>query len=117
MDLQEALTMIKADPNCKISGDDSVLFIYRKINEADVYFISKQKLKTINFDAAFKVANKKPELWDAITGGNRFLPDYTTANKYTTIPMMLAANGSAFIIFRTTAKKDNKVGAAGNYYV
>ena len=117
MDLQEALTMIKADPDCKISGDDSVLFIHRKINEADVYFISNQKNKTINFNAAFKVADKKPELWDAVTGGNRFLPDYTTANKYTTIPMMLAANGSAFIIFRTPAKKDHKVVAAGNYPV
>ena len=117
MDMQEALTMIKAEADCKISGDDSVLFIHRKIDNADIYFISNQKNRSVKFDAAFKVIDKKPELWDAVTGNNRLLPDYTFKDKYTNIPMRLAANGSAFIIFRLKAQNINKVSVEGNYPV
>jgi len=113
--LQEALTMINAQPDCKINGDDSVLFIHRKISNDDIYFISNQKSKSINFDGVFKVTGKKPELWDAVTGGNRLLPAYTISTNTTTIPLMLAANGSAFIVFRAKDLGGKKVIAATNF--
>jgi hypothetical protein len=83
-----------------IAGDDSVLFIHRKIDDDDLYFISNQKNKPVSFDASFQVTGKKPELWDAVTGTSRLLPAYTTTNEATKIPLQLDANGSAFIIFR-----------------
>ena len=115
MELQDALTMINAMPDCKITGDDSVLFIHRKINDDDVYFISNQKNTTINFDAAFQVAGKKPALWDAVTGRRRLLPAYTTKGNTTTIPLVLPANGSAFIVFRIKDKAGKKLSVATNF--
>lgn len=115
MGLQEALTMIKAMPDCKINGDNAALFIHRKVNNDDVYFITNQKNEPINFDAVFKVAGKKPELWDAVTGNIRLLPAYTIAGNATTIPLTLEANGSAFIVFRKKETTPNKITGATNY--
>ena len=116
MDLQAALHKINATPDCKITGDDSVLFIHRKINGSDdVYFISNQKDKAIHFDAAFQVTGKKPELWDAVTAACRMLPAYTINKNVTTIPLVLDANGSAFIVFRVQAQTSDKLNAANNF--
>jgi hypothetical protein len=112
MSLQEALDRIKANPDCTITGDDSVLFIHRKIDADDLYFISNQKNKPVSFDASFHVTGKKPELWDAVTGTSRLLPVYQTGNAATTIPLMLDANGSAFIVFRT---KDTATARSGKH--
>lgn len=117
MPLQAALRMIKAMPGCTIAGDDAALFIHRKVNTDDVYFISNQKDKPIKFTAALQVTGKKPELWDAVTGTKRLLPDYTVANSTTTIPLMLEANGSVFIVFRLKDEAVHKATAASNFPV
>ena len=117
MPLQDALTMIKALPDCKIVGDDAALFIHRKVEGDDVYFISNQKDKPINFTAALQVTGKKPELWDAVTGTNRLLPDYTVANNTTTIPLMLEANGSAFIVLRLKDEGVHTATEASNFAI
>ncbi|MDN3656542.1 glycosyl hydrolase [Ferruginibacter paludis] len=115
MDLQEALTMINAAPDCKINGDDSVLFIHRKINNDDVYFLSNQKDKPISFDAALQVKGKQPELWNPVTGAHRLLPAYTIDKNETTISLKLHENESAFIVFRTPVVKTNNKNLKTNF--
>jgi hypothetical protein len=115
MDLQEALTMLQAVPDCKITGDDSVLFIHRKINNDDVYFLSNQKNKAINFDACLQVKNKQPEWWNPVTGEHRLLPAYTLDKSQTTISLKLHENESGFIVFRTPALNAKKATAATNF--
>ncbi|MEO5889391.1 MAG: glycosyl hydrolase [Ferruginibacter sp.] len=100
MELVDALQLIKADPDCKINGDDSVLFIHRKISGDEVYFLSNQKNKSISFEATFRASGKTAELWDAVTGRTKSLKTFTDDGSATTIPLELAAYESAFIIFR-----------------
>lgn len=100
MNMQEALNLIGVAPDFKTEKNDPVLFIHRKLNNGSVYFISNQKNETINIAAQFRVTGKKPELWDAVTGTVRNLPSFYSTATHTTIPLKLAANESAFIIFR-----------------
>jgi len=116
MDLQQALLTIGAMPDFTTTGDDSVLFIHRSINAGDdLYFISNQKNKVIHFDAAFRVMGKQPELWDAVTGKKRLLPAFETGKNSTSIPLILEANGSAFIVFRSKAKGKADKNPAANF--
>lgn len=113
--LQDALRLVHAAPDCIIDGDDSVLFIHRKINADEVYFISNQKEKAISFTATFKVTGKQPELWDAVTGQRRLLPDFISNKNTTSIPLQLPANGSAFIVFRSKAAQTAETISATNF--
>jgi hypothetical protein len=106
MDMQEALKLIKVIPDFKTDQSNSVLFIHRQLNNGAVYFISNQKNEAVTFTAQFRVAGKKPELWDAVTGVVRDLPSFYQTKATTTIPMRLAPNESAFVVF----KKDGKTG-------
>ena len=117
MDLQEALTMIKAMPDFTTNTDASILFIHRKINNGDVYFISNQQDKRVDFDASFLVIGKKPELWNPVTGTSRLLPAYTSSKNETTVPLVLEPNESAFIVFRVKTEmniaKSNAINFSG----
>ncbi len=108
IDLQAALTLIGAAPDCSITGDDGILFTHRKCGNDDIYFLSNQNNRTTHFRASFHSTGKRPELWDAVTGHTRLLPEYTTSTDNTTIPLQLEANGSAFIIFHETLTTDAK---------
>lgn len=103
MALQELLDLIQVKPDLKITSGDPVLFIHRTLKDGEVYFLSNQQEQTIKFTAQFRVAGKIPELWDPVTGSTRPLPDYTQTPNGTSVPLELAATGSAFIIFRNAS--------------
>jgi hypothetical protein len=100
MDMQEALDFIRVAPDFKTAKNDSVLFIHRQLSGGSVYFISNQKNETVDITPQFRVTGKKPELWDAVTGTVRDLPSFRQTASGTTIPMRLAPNESAFVVFR-----------------
>jgi hypothetical protein len=100
MDMQEALNLIKVIPDFTADGNNDIPFIHRQLQDSEIYFISNQKNETVNTTAQFRVAGKKPELWDAVTGTYRDLPAFTQATATTTIPLQLAPSESAFIVFR-----------------
>ena len=104
MQLQEALDLIKVIPDVRIAQNKSTLFIHRKLVDGSVYFISNQENKAVEIAPQFRVTGKRPELWDAVNGSVRELPQYTQSNGVTTVPLRLAPSESAFIIFRQDAK-------------
>ena len=117
MALQTALDMIDARPDCIITGADSVLFIHRKLQQDDIYFLSNQTGNKISFHASFKVTGKQPELWDAVSGTSRLLPQYSSSQNNTDIPLTLAENGSAFIVFTTKNNNRKHADSALNFPV
>jgi len=104
MDMQEALDRIRLIPDFKTTND-AIPFIHRQLKDGSIYFISNQKNEPVNLVAQFRIAGKKPELWDAVTGTIRDLPSFTQTGHTTSIPLRLAPNGSAFIIFRKDGTK------------
>jgi len=100
LDLQEALNEIAVLPDVKLQAEDTALFIHRTLGNGEIYFISNQADKKIDIKPTFRVQGKRPELWNAVTGEQRDLPEFTQDEKTTTVPLSLEAYESAFIIFR-----------------
>jgi len=109
LDLQQAMNQLGMVPDFSIAPNDPVLFIHRRTAEGEIYFVSNQSDKKININPAFRVSGKAPELWNAITGKMRDLPQYTSSKNTTSIPLQLEAYESAFVIFRKPA-----LAASGN---
>ncbi|ASU34724.1 glycosyl hydrolase [Mucilaginibacter xinganensis] len=105
MSLQEALNLVKVIPDIKTEKTDSVLFIHRRLQKGSVYFLSNQTNKSIAINPKFRIAGKRPELWDPATGKVRVLPAYTQNSSTTSVPLSLAPLESAFIVFTKPGKK------------
>lgn len=102
--LQEALNTMNVSPDVSFPDGIPLLWIHRRMKDADIYFITNQGENKIAFNASFRIDGKQPELWDPLDGMIRDLPDYeTTDNKTTTVPLELGPTGSAFIVFRKKA--------------
>jgi hypothetical protein len=115
MDMQQALDLVNVIPDCKFSTANHVLFIHRRIKDGEVYFISNQNNIDIDMDAAFRVHDKAPELWDAVTGRARDLSSYQQTAQVTTVPLKLVPYQSAFIVFRKNSTKSMITHEAINY--
>ncbi|HVU55960.1 MAG TPA: glycosyl hydrolase [Puia sp.] len=66
----------------------------------DVYFVSNKRDSVVRTEASFRVGNGAPELWDAVTGRRRVLPEYIIKEGMTVAPMVLQPYESFFVVFR-----------------
>lgn len=103
MDMQTALDYLKIVPDFAVAKADPVLFIHRKDENKELYFVSNQSQERISFAPDFRITGKQPELWDAVTGAKRKLVDFTQKGGVTTIPLQLEPLESAFIVFKDPA--------------
>lgn len=115
MTMEEAFDLIKTPPDFKITNGDPALFIHRSINEGEVYFISNQKNAPVKIEATFRVTGLSPQLWNAIDGSIRDLPNFTDNGKTIAVPLELAPNESVFIVFTKDGVKPDT--AKPNYPV
>jgi hypothetical protein len=75
-------------------------WIHRRINEAEVYFIANLRGVDARGEFTFRVANRRPALWDAVTGEIRSLPEYRQENGLTIVPLQFAPRQSEFVVFQ-----------------
>jgi hypothetical protein len=81
-------------------ADANFLFTHRTSPEAEIYFITNQKDRDEKIDAAFRIKGRQPELWDAVTGECRVLPEWSQEAEQTVVPLAFAPKQSWFIVFR-----------------
>lgn len=108
--MQEVLDKAGVAPDVALEEGDPVLFIHRTLPDGDIYFVSNQAATEIQLNPTFRVQGKQPELWDAVHGTLRELPEFIERDGGTAVPLELDAYESAFIIFRkaaTTASGQN----------
>ena len=105
MDLQQALDSIHVMPDVHLADQDTALFIHRTLDDGEIYFVSNQSDKSISIHPTFRVHGKLPELWNAITGEQRDLPEFTMNEQTTSVPLTLDGYESAFIIFRKDGRQ------------
>jgi hypothetical protein len=53
----------------------------------------------------FRIVNKAPELWDAVSGEHYFARAYSPAEDATVVPLKLGPCGSQFIVFRDSSER------------
>jgi hypothetical protein len=78
------------------------MFLHRKLDDADIYFVDNRQDRAESVDATFRVEGKTPELWDAATGESK-PASYRIADGRTTVPLHLDPYGSIFVVFRAAA--------------
>ena len=106
--LDEAFAALKVAQDFSYTGTDAqLLYIHRHLKDGDAYFVSNREAKPVTAAATFRVAGNAPELWDAITGKSA-PASYKIADGRTTVPLVLAANGSIFVVFRKVAKASSR---------
>jgi hypothetical protein len=80
-------------------------WIHRRDGGTEIYFVCNQTAAAASATVAFRVAGKRPELWDAITGSVRDLPDYREQGGRTLVPLQFAPRESWFVVFRTKGRE------------
>lgn len=101
MTMQEALDRTEVMPDVRLDESSPLAYIHRTLPDGDIYFISNQSDKKIRVTPTFRVAGKQPELWDAVHGSLRDLPEFDDDGRGTTVPLELDCYESAFVIFRS----------------
>ncbi|WP_316843847.1 glycosyl hydrolase [Pedobacter psychrodurus] len=76
-----------------------VRYTHRTGKDWDIYFVSNSTNAEINFKATFRTVKGSPQLWDAITGKSRRVPEFSVTKGKTLIPLELAPYQSCFIVF------------------
>ncbi|UOQ96730.1 DNA-binding protein [Hymenobacter sp. 5317J-9] len=80
-----------------------IAWTHRTDTQFDIYFISNQLDSARTIDLSLRVAGRKPELWDAVTGEIRPATNWKIENGRTLLPLRLDRNGSVFVVFREPA--------------
>ena len=86
----------------KPEADTTLMFLHRKLDDGEVYFVDNRGDRAEIVDATFRVDGKAPELWDAVTGVMQPV-SYRIADGRTTVPLHLDPYGTAFVMFRKPA--------------
>jgi hypothetical protein len=86
----------------KPQNDTRILFVHRKLDGGDIYFLANRNDRDERVDATFRVTGKAPELWYAETGKSE-PASYKIAEGRTTVPLHLEPWGTVFVVFRKPA--------------
>jgi hypothetical protein len=87
----------------KAKGDTNLLFVHRKLEDGDLYFVDNRNDRDEALDASFRVTGKEAELWHADTGTME-PASFQIAGGRTTVPLHLEPWGTVFVVFRRPAK-------------
>jgi hypothetical protein len=90
-------------------------WIHRREGPTDIYFISNQDATNVAVTVVFRVADKQPELWDAVTGEIRDLPKWHSEKPRSVVPLRFAPRQSLFIVFRKPSKDEDRESAGPNF--
>ncbi|HEY1901473.1 MAG TPA: glycosyl hydrolase [Terracidiphilus sp.] len=83
----------------KPESDARLLFVHRKLDDGDLYFVDNRNDRNETVDATFRVTSKAPELWHADSGTMEPV-SYKIADGRTTVPLKLEPWGTVFVVFR-----------------
>jgi hypothetical protein len=100
--LGDVFNALKVAPDfdfTKPESDTRLLFVHRKLQDSDLYFVDNRSDREETVDASFRVTGKAPELWYAETGTSKPV-SYKIADGRTTVPLHLEPWGTVFVVFR-----------------
>jgi hypothetical protein len=101
-DIEGALASILLSPDFSYGAtqsDSSLLFVHRRLEDGDLYFVDNREDRAEHIEARFRVAGKIPELWHADTGSTEMV-SYRREGDQTLVPLNLGPDESVFVVFR-----------------
>lgn len=82
--------------------DSSVVWIHRRMPQAEIYFVANQKDRAEDLEVRLRVADRDVELWHPDTGAID-AGDYQITDGRTRVPLHLDPYGSVFVVLRHAA--------------
>ena len=103
--LKETLDRIGLKPDFEaVDKSQKFNFIHRVIDGVDVYFVSNQQDNAVTADCVFRVAGKKPELWDSQRAVVEPAAVWQIRNDCTQVSLTLEPEESVFVVFSDKAQ-------------
>lgn len=98
----EVLSRLKILPDLTTDHGDpkEVMYIHRKIEDLDVYFVFNQQNKQLHREILFRVSGKSPEIWDPASGIVQTPAIYSFEGNQTRIPVSLKPYESKIFVFK-----------------
>ncbi len=90
----------KITPLIQFPGASGIAGTARQTRNEILFFVANATDKTNTFTASFRIAGKRPELWDAENGSIRFAPVWRQKDGRTEVDLTLTAYRSIFVVFR-----------------
>ncbi len=75
-------------------------YIHRRLSDGDLYFVANTSIHPLQTTCTLRTAGRQPEWWNPITGVMRDLPNCSTSNGLTHLPIRLGSLESGFVVFR-----------------
>jgi len=97
--LREVFAVLDEIPDVACSPKE-ILWTHRTAPDFDLYFVSNQTEQPIDFAPEFRVAGRRPELWDPLAGKVVEPAIFETLPCATRVPLRLDPAGSVFVVFR-----------------
>ncbi len=108
--LADVFNALKVAPDfdfTKPESDTRLLFVHRKVQDGDLYFVDNRGDHDATVDASFRVTGKAPQLWYAETGTSKPV-SYKIADGRTTVPLHLEPWGTVFVVFRKATSESSQ---------
>ena len=103
----KAMNMAPDFDHSKPQSDTRILFVHRKLPDADIYFLDNRNDRDETVEATFRMTGKEPELWYAETGKSE-PASYQISGDHTTVPLHLEPWGTVFVVFRKPTKSTSR---------
>ena len=107
----EVMRSIQVAPDfeyTKPQTDSELLFVHRKLNDADLYFLDNRQDRNEDLEATFRISGREAEIWHADTG--LIEPaTFRSADNRTTVPLHLEPWGTVFVVFRKSSQSGSRV--------
>ena len=95
------------------SNTGQIRYTHRMMDDCDIYFVSNRVNQPVTAECIFRVTDRRPELWDPMTGDMRPLPEYAVDGDHTVVPLQFDIHQAYFVVFpaktsqpKTSAKKN-----------
>jgi alpha-L-rhamnosidase len=105
--LEEVIRADGLQPDVELRGaapGAELDWIHRHDGQRDIYFLANLTEQPTPIEAAFRVAGRRPELWDPVTGEVRDLPEFRAEGDRTVVPLEFAPKQSWFVVFSRRAR-------------
>ncbi len=99
-ELSEVFSDINLTEDVEVDADIPILWTHRKSSDMDIYFITNQSDEKLKIAPVFRTDKSlKPQLWNAVTGEIRNLPEFEITSTGIKVPLQLEGSQSWFVIF------------------
>jgi hypothetical protein len=107
--LQEVMKSLEVPPDfvyTKPEANSNLLFVHRKLDNTDFYWVNNRNNRFEELEATFRVAGKSAEIWHPETGKIEEA-SYTINDGCTKVPLSLSPNDAVFVVFRNKARESS----------